>query len=150
MNADRALIGQQRFVQESLGPRERFVHAASDDVQVRRLVVSRGCRSTWTLTFARPPARRQRPGVAQARAHALAAHVEIGGTVVDRRDDGFESEAADDARGRRPSHVVPADGRLAAQPDGRDQPGSSARCTTASTAARASLRAAPVAPVLTT
>ena len=36
------------------------------------------------------------PQVADARAHALAPHVEVRGAVVNRRDDRFEAQAADD------------------------------------------------------
>ena len=67
-------------------------------------VASRGCRSTLTLTVRRPLPRAAPPTTRRSRdagAHPLAAHVDFGRAVVDRRDDAFEAEAADDRRDRR-------------------------------------------------
>ena len=89
------------------------------------------------------------PQIAEARAHPFAAHVELRRAVVDRRHHALEPQAADH---HAVAHVAVA--RPSGESGGTVRAlrfGAMARAaTTASTAARASVRAAPVSPVLTT
>src|SRR3954469_14483239 len=96
--AQHALIGQQRLVEEPLRARQRLVHGAADDIQIRRR------RFTRLQLDVHIDARRRRRAadhlqIADAGAHPLAADVEIGGAIVNRGDGRFEAEAADDDAG---------------------------------------------------
>src|SRR5512142_93977 len=92
-----ALIGQERFVEEPLRARDRFVDRAADHIQIRRRRVARLERDRDVHPGRRGSRRvADEAQVAQARAHPLPADVEIRGAVVKAGDDGFEAEAADD------------------------------------------------------
>jgi hypothetical protein len=92
---NRALIVQQRFVEEALGFRERFVHTASNHVQIDRRCLAR------LKIYANADLRR-RGGwtddaqIAQARPHSLAADIEIGRMLVNRCHHRLEAQRAED------------------------------------------------------
>jgi hypothetical protein len=95
-HADRPLIGQQRFIEEPLGARQRFVDAAPDDVQicggrVARLQIDGDLDLSGSRRCAADDLQ-----IANARPHPFAADVDLGGVVVNGGDDPFEAEAADD------------------------------------------------------
>src|SRR5262249_55841648 len=93
---DDALVAQQRFVKKTLRPRERLVDAATDDIQVGRP------RLAWLKLDVDVDARDWRRAtpddsqVAQARSHPFPAHIELGGPIMDRCDERFETQSVDD------------------------------------------------------
>ena len=92
------LIGQQRLVEKPLRARDGFVDAAADDVEIGR---GRLARLQFHMYFdaaagGRGSCAGDQTQVAEAGAHPLAAHVEVRRAVVNRGDDRFEPEAADD------------------------------------------------------
>src|SRR5438034_7352130 len=90
------LIGEERFVEEALGALDRFVDRAADDVEIGcrtgtealprvgrspsalRQIVALPSANQLDVHFARRPLVADDADVAEARAHALAANIEIG------------------------------------------------------------------------
>src|SRR5262245_40110302 len=89
------LIGEERFVQESLRARERFVHAATDDVEIRdgRLARLKLHMNADAWRGGRPPFEHAK--LAQTGTHSFAADVDFCRAVMDRRDGSLQPERTD-------------------------------------------------------